>query len=352
MKYPYILEKYSGRASRHTCPRCGGRYEFTRYVDAVTDEMLSSSVGKCNHESSCGYHYTPKQYFEDNPTAEKSVVDQVRRRDVVVPISHKYATPAVPTLIGTIDRRYLERSLGVKSHFTAWLSRYFDAETVRRVVNEYAIGYTKDGRVIFWQQDIAGRVRTGQVMRYDSRIGRRIKGGTGAMDWVHAILKRRGELTEDFNLRQCLFGEHLLADNPDTTVVLVESAKSTVVGSALMPEFVWCATGGKAGFSAERCRALAGRKVIVIPDLDAHAEWSAKAPVIAREIGCDIAVSDFLIRLCTADHCDSGYDIADYIIDRLDDGVPLDCLTDKLFDHLTAHFIPNRLRELITRCLK
>ena len=28
---------------------------------------LSDSVGKCNRLNKCGYHYTPRQYFADNP---------------------------------------------------------------------------------------------------------------------------------------------------------------------------------------------------------------------------------------------------------------------------------------------
>ena len=28
---------------------------------------INDRVGKCNRIDKCGYHYTPKQYFEDNP---------------------------------------------------------------------------------------------------------------------------------------------------------------------------------------------------------------------------------------------------------------------------------------------
>jgi hypothetical protein len=29
-------------------------------------EHIHPSVGRCNRESNCGYHYTPKQYFQVN----------------------------------------------------------------------------------------------------------------------------------------------------------------------------------------------------------------------------------------------------------------------------------------------
>ena len=31
------------------------------------NNYLSERVGKCNRLDKCGYHYTPKQYFADNP---------------------------------------------------------------------------------------------------------------------------------------------------------------------------------------------------------------------------------------------------------------------------------------------
>ena len=52
-------------------------------------------------------------------------------------------------------------------------------------------------------------------------------------------MKRSGELPKDFNMVQCLFGEHLLRLHPDKKVAVVESEKTAVICSALMPEYVW-----------------------------------------------------------------------------------------------------------------
>mgnify|MGYP006994823342 FL=1 len=65
-KAMYNLQKYNGISSRYTCPHCGRKRCFTLYVDEAGDP-LHESVGRCDHESSCGYHYTPKQYFTDYP---------------------------------------------------------------------------------------------------------------------------------------------------------------------------------------------------------------------------------------------------------------------------------------------
>ena len=41
---------------------------FTRYIDTENNnQYINDNVGKCNRLDKCGYHYTPKQYFADNP---------------------------------------------------------------------------------------------------------------------------------------------------------------------------------------------------------------------------------------------------------------------------------------------
>ena len=67
MSYRFILEKYRGLSTRYTCPRCGRKHTFTRYIDTENNNnYISDNVGKCNRLDKCGYHYTPKQYFADN----------------------------------------------------------------------------------------------------------------------------------------------------------------------------------------------------------------------------------------------------------------------------------------------
>ena len=66
--YRYQLERYRGRGTRYTCPQCGRKYTFTRYIDTENNNIyISENVGKCNRLDKCGYHYTPKQYYIDNP---------------------------------------------------------------------------------------------------------------------------------------------------------------------------------------------------------------------------------------------------------------------------------------------
>lgn len=267
----YSLQKYKGTATRHTCPKCGDRHSFVYYVDE-NNVPLHPSVGRCNHESGCGYHYTPKEYFQEHPehrTTNDFSFDRQRAEQKKVKQQSK------PTAIGYIPPHYVEKSQSERSNFFRFLftlltSYYGDKakEVLKRLLEEYRLGATRDGSVIFWQIDRTGKVRTGKVMQYNPEDGHRIKGGqTSAVNWIHSILKKQRVLAEDWQLSQCLFGEHLLKTHPDKVVVLVESEKSAVIGSAIFPDYVWLATGGKSQMREEKLRVLSGRTVLLFPDV-------------------------------------------------------------------------------------
>lgn len=66
----FILQPYKGVGSRHCCPSCHKKRCFSRYIDTEKQISFPDDVGRCDHEQSCGYHLTPKEYFERNPEAK------------------------------------------------------------------------------------------------------------------------------------------------------------------------------------------------------------------------------------------------------------------------------------------
>ena len=77
--YRYQLEKYRGRGTRYTCPQCGRKQSFTRYIDTYNNNIyINDNVGMCNRIDKCGYHYTPKQYYTDNPWKRDVVVEKLK----------------------------------------------------------------------------------------------------------------------------------------------------------------------------------------------------------------------------------------------------------------------------------
>lgn len=309
----YSLQRYGGVSSRHTCPGCGGKRCFSLYVDE-DGNALADNVGRCDHESSCGYHYTPREYLRDHPEfrgkpdwRDASPLAQRIKRSAV----KKESEPCV------IPDEYVTRSVSADrdSHLGAFLKRMLPVEAVEKALRMYRVGVTRSGDVIYFQIDGQGRCRSGKIMKYDPDTGHRVKDAEtpGRVGWVHSILKSRGVLPESWHLTQCLFGEHLLKKYPEKNVALVEAEKTAVICSALMPQYLWIACGGKTQLG-DKIEVLRGRKAVAFPDADGFGEWTR------RLCGSGITVSDFLERTATEEEKSRGADLADVLLREICEG--------------------------------
>ena len=133
----------------------------------------------------------------------------------------------------------------------------------------------------------------------------------GRINWLHSILKRRKQLPPDWQLTQCLFGEHLLPQHPDKTVALVESEETAIICSAMMPQYRWLAPGGKSGLTSERLSSLKGRKIIAFPDIDAFKDWQQKIFTFPH---LDIRISRLLEDNANPDDRAANIVLADWLI--------------------------------------
>lgn len=309
--FQYHLEKYHGVSSRHECPNCHDKHSFAYYVDD-NGNILDKTVGRCNHESACGYHYTPKQYFHDRPSMDKTTPSASSFNGWS---NGRYNRPSRPPQTDYIPLVYLQRSYSTDSSLFRFLSRIFPIDTLNRVWEAYKVGATRNKQTIYWQVDAKGMIRTGKIMKYNEQTGHRVK-DQYAVNWVHSKMKKQGLLPQTFNLCQCLFGEHLLAKYPDRDVALVEAEKTAVVCAAVFPNYVWVATGGKSNMSSAKMKALQGRRVIAFPDVDGYTEWQEKAEQLRSE-GIRIDISDLLERSATDEERSKHIDIADWVIGQL-----------------------------------
>ena len=221
----------------------------------------------------------------------------------------------------TIPFRYVEESASTNSDFIYFLCGLFDKDvlespTIENLIQQYAIGATKDGAVIFWQIDSNGKVRTGKVMRYNKETGHRIK-EAGSIQWIHTTMKKKGLLPAEWELTQCLFGEHLIAMHPDKLICLTESEKSAIIAAGVFPQFNWLATGGKSNMSMEKLSVLRGKQVVMFPDIDAYDYWREKAEEM-RKAGINVVVSDLLEKSATDIDRAKKIDLADLLIRQLE----------------------------------
>lgn len=312
-KKPY-LQPYKGKSTRHICPACKTKQSFTLYIDGNTLQPIHPTVGKCNREIKCGYHYTPRQYFNDHP-------DRPANQRLPQPQSpqspQNRAVPATPVKMDTIPYKYVKQSASYNSHFVRFLCNYFPKEKIENVAEDYALGATKKKEVIFWQIDIQGKTRTGKIMQYNPETGKRIKNKPGAINWVHNKLKYNNPHYANFNLCQCYFGEHLLRLYPDKPVAIVEAEKTAVITSMVIPQYNWLAAGNLNGLNIEKSKILENRDIVLYPDAGCYDKWYKKMQQIRSEIYCRITISKLIEIHATPKQKEAGYDLADYIIQQL-----------------------------------
>lgn len=316
--HKYILEPYHGINSRYQCPECKRKEKtFSRYINAHTGEHIHETVGRCNRESNCGYHYTPKQYFQDN-----KILSEVHRNDnnprakenpkpnsnpKPKPKAKPNAKPNSVSYINIDNFKATLKSYEV-NHFVSFLVRVFGYGITNELISKYYIGSSKhwQGATIFWQIDLNGNIRTGKIMLYDIETGKRIKKPFDYFTFVHKNINQ-----PEFELRQCLFGEHLLIDKTKP-IAIVESEKTAIIASVYLPDFIWLATGGSNNLNSNTCNILAGRRVSIFPDLKCFEKWSAKATELFQHDYFN--VSDLLERKATEDEREKGLDLADYLL--------------------------------------
>ena len=307
--YRFHLQKYkSGRNSKLTCPQCGRKQCFVRYIDEEGKIIFPDYVGRCDHEDSCGYHYTPKDLFQDKPDLKPNNDDGWRSVKTFAQIRTK-AEPFVPSYIPADLMRKTLSHYGINPLYQ-FLCKTIGKEGANKQIERYMVGTVKKwgGAAVYWQVDIEGYVRAGKMMGYNPKDGHRIKEPHPQVSWAHSELK-----LPDFNLKQCLFGEHLLATS-SATIMLVESEKTCLIASHFMPDFLWLATGGKNGcFNEDAMQVLRGRDVILMPDLGAIEKWNDKSKIL-EPICKSVTISDVLEQTATAEQHKAGLDISDFLL--------------------------------------
>jgi hypothetical protein len=318
MRYRFTLERYKGGRTRHTCPNCGKAKELTRYIDTQTGNYLADNVGRCNREVNCGYHYTPKQYFAALQISPREKAYQ--RQRVAKPPKR------TPKPISTIPFELFRESLRkhAENNFARYLHGLFGEGITSELCKRFYIGTSDywNGSTVFWQIDVRGRIRSGKIMLYDSSTGKRVKelkadgSKLSKITWAHSVLQKRGAI-QDFNLRQCLFGEHQLAAQPKSKpVAIVEAEKTAIIATAYLPTFTWLACGSLTNLIADKCGVLTGRKVVLFPDLNCFEKWAGKAKHLQSILDCSIVVSDLLERRAAEADNAQGFDLADYLVSQ------------------------------------
>jgi hypothetical protein len=294
----YKLEPYKSMKNKYYCPKCNKK-DFTRYIDITTNEQVNIDVGMCNNWINCNYHFTPKQYFKNNHITPK-------------PSSFKAIKTKPKVETSFINSTFLDKSIKNKAtnFFIDYLASIWDYEIAYFLAEKYKIGSSSKywkGSTVFWQEDINGNIRTGKIMLYDPINGKRIKKPYNHINWIHCALK-----ASNFNLEQCFFGEHLLNDEIDKPVAIVESEKTAIMLSIFIPDFIWLACGSLNNLNQKKTEVLKGRSVVLFPDLGCYNKWNDKIPYLTKL--ATFRTSTLLEEKASAFEKSKGYDLLDFVL--------------------------------------
>lgn len=294
------------KQKRFCCPYCRKKISPNHRSFVVNSDDGRYYCHVCNAKGVLTEWRKSRDHQPVDPSP-KSKREQFRAA-IIRPSNARFDTIPVERVAATL--RHYESNA-----FVQFLLGEFDRISVIKAIAAYRVGTMYEpkwgDRTVFWQIDKDGKVRSGKLMSYDPVTGKRDK--AKGSNWAHTLMKAAGSLSEDFELEQCFFGEHLLPYDRRMAVAVVESEKSAVIASICLPRYRWLACGGKHNLQPEKLARIGNRSVALYPDAGGFAEWSELA-VAARDAGLDVRVSDLIERRATPEEKKADVDIADWLL--------------------------------------
>ena len=283
------------------CPNCGKPKHFTPYIDSFSGEMVSELCGMCDNPS-C-YHLPPREYFRFHPEAKNGLFKPDSFSGAAIPhlwqknqntkpeTPQKYITDVYPDW----PEQSVDEHLRNPTAFLAWLySLWPFKDPIDGVVMQYCLGRTREGNPLFWYLDENERGCDCKSIAYDSN-GHRLHTETAIRYYFKKIAEQQN-WPMDSKPYLGLFGLHILDKYPEADVCIVESEKTAILGSIFdsmvtNATSIWLATGSMGMLTAERCKPLKGRCVLLFPDNDAKSVWGEKA----KSVMANVQVKDYTL---------------------------------------------------------
>lgn len=336
-EYRYTLEPGS---KKHRCPECGKK-TFVAYTDTRTGEYLPEQYGRCDREMKCGYHLNPYPEYAQMIKDQERGYNTANWKPTPAP-RPKPAPPAVRVHLPVEVLRATQCGYEQNSFIQNLLQNVaypLPPHEVAKVVGLYQIGTIQSGyragAAAFPFINGAKNIRAIQLKQFDTenhttgtdfihsciRADHRTA-GTTPPDWIKAYDKQEKKV-------DCLFGEHLLDKYPANTVALVEAPKTAIYSTLYFgfpdnpKNLLWLAVFNLSSLNVKRCEVLAGRNVVLFPDLSAPKPgnptafeiWRKTAIELNEKIpGARFRVDDLLESNASPQERAKGCDLADYLI--------------------------------------
>jgi hypothetical protein len=317
----FCLERTSKKRS---CPSCKQK-TYKCYIDTENQVNFDYDIGRCDRENTCKYHKTPKTFFEENPdkkpngtktqpnpkphallrpfglpTQDTSPIQMNRQNPTFGYQPDLFAKEqAFPAPIGQFNQSTKEEHLAHNALVIA-LMDIFEHQAVWDTIKLYKGGTAKMGAFAYWYVNHNDVVLNCKVIHYNGL--KRNK-----------ALEPLWKYTAAYGYGRCLYGIHLVPQQPNALVYIHESEKSALVCQiAQWPHagIVHIAKGGASMLNYERALPLRNRNVVLVLDCDdagrKRAEHDFKILNAAR---ANVQILDI------APNRSDGYDAADMILE-------------------------------------
>jgi len=329
-RYRYLLA--SNKVKKVTCPKCGKKGHWQRYIDTETGEVLHEQYGRCDNEQKCGHWVKPPTPAKNEVRAKNKRKDKSKNK-----LDEKLKNMEQPkkyyfckeTYKNCADPKNYAKNVFLQNLIKG-MPYPIPQDEVYKVAKTYGIGTIirgkYEGGVAFPFADVQGNIHAVQVKTFDNQ------NHTQEVNFLHILLKNayyappewlQNYLKNDTYVT-CLFGEHLLKKYPNNPVGIVEAPKTAIYCSLYfgLPEtdtdLIWLAAYNISCFEKTRLKCLSGRKVYVFPDLSENGhtlkKWQEKASEASLYVtNAKFAVFDLLQKIAPSADKSKGFDIADYL---------------------------------------
>ena len=291
-QYKWSLRK-GGKKER--CPQCG-KMRFVPFVLTADPAVKAGpEYGRCDREQSCGYFRYPGS--EVNTDTDREYTPKPPKEPILFP--SYIAEKDIVTTSNSLFRSYA----GIAGPVILYNAMVL-----------YHCGTGGHGECIYYQYD-GEHVRTAKAIIY-GKDGHRIKTEDGGVPvwWLHKS-PTVAEYTRGKELKQCLFGQHLLSIYTNASVYVVEAEKTAVMMAATdskpMKERIWLACGGSQMLKgAIDLMPLMGSNVTLIPDDGQYWNWRRTAEAYGWKC---IDIAPLKVRHHLPDGCDI-WDITEQLL--------------------------------------
>lgn len=229
----------------------------------VTYKNYPNNYGYCH---SCGTSSLPPSVYKDNKGNNYYWNELLKKFEpAVLHLSHKIVLQTCNTSVTQNNKKIQYINFEVvrktcnnikENNLLLYLRHIYNKTEVDGAKKMYYIGTNKDNGCVFWYINKVGKSQKAKVAYY-TQNGKR-------NNYFKVPYKN-----ED-GYYSCLFGEHLLNNNLKP-IVLVESEKTAIVSSILLPNYTWLAYSGINGLTENKLKVLSGHSVIIVPDMSSNA---------------------------------------------------------------------------------